>query len=207
MAAAPQAKRTGLWAAGASVFSAAAASACCWLPLLFVAFGLSAAGVSAAFAKVRPLFLALCALLLSEGFYFVYFRKATCFSDEACATPNRKHNRFNQAVLWVATAAVGAFAFFPSYSPYLLTSSGTGMSHGAADSLKPVIVKIEGMTCEACAAHVQRALAEVPGVEAASVSYSESKARVLVKPASTPSHDALLKAIEKAGYKAIVPDG
>ncbi len=51
-------ERAGLLAVGASVFSAILASACCWLPLLLVAFGTSAAGASAAFERVRPFFLA-----------------------------------------------------------------------------------------------------------------------------------------------------
>src|SRR5262249_32687448 len=46
-----------LWAALGSIGSAIVASACCWLPLLALALGLSAAGASAAFEASRPVFL------------------------------------------------------------------------------------------------------------------------------------------------------
>ena len=68
-------RRTGLVTVGGSVLAALIASACCWLPLLLVTFGVSAAGVSAQFESVRPYFLALTAVLLGAGFYFSYFRR------------------------------------------------------------------------------------------------------------------------------------
>lgn len=69
--------------AGGSVLAAAAASACCWVPLLFLAFGASAAGVSAAFERLRPLFLGVAGVSLAVGFYMSYFRKTRC-EGEAC---------------------------------------------------------------------------------------------------------------------------
>ncbi|MEK7732216.1 MAG: mercuric transporter MerT family protein [Planctomycetota bacterium] len=106
-------RRAGLWAVGASVASALVASACCWLPLLLVTLGLSAAGVASAFEKVRPYFLGVCAVPLGLGFYLVYFRKETCAPGTACATPNRRLTPFNQAMLWVAALLVTVFALFP----------------------------------------------------------------------------------------------
>ena len=42
-------QRAGQWAVGGSVVSALAASACCWIPLLLIALGISAGGLSAWF--------------------------------------------------------------------------------------------------------------------------------------------------------------
>ena len=50
-------RRAQIWIGIGSVASALAASACCWLPLVLVAFGASTAGLSAAFERVRPWFL------------------------------------------------------------------------------------------------------------------------------------------------------
>jgi copper chaperone CopZ len=197
------AQRAGLWAAGASALSALLASACCWLPLLLLAFGVSAAGVSAMFEKVRPIFLAVCAALLGLGFYFVYLRGPACAPGTACATPNAKSQRRNRVVFWSATVAVVLFAFFPSYAGRLFggkaTASGSRFDEGAE-----WVVAIDGMTCEACSGHVRTALAQVPGVEDVTVSYKDRKATVRIDATMPPSVDALVRAVETAGYKATV---
>jgi copper chaperone CopZ len=66
------------------------------------------------------------------------------------------------------------------------------------------LLEIKGMTCEGCAAHVQKALVHVPGVAEAKVTYAKSEAQVCIKPGQTVSGDPLVKAVEKAGYKAKV---
>ena len=53
---------------GGSVVAAVLSSACCWLPLLLLAFGASAAGVSAFFERWRPAFLVVAIGLLGAGF-------------------------------------------------------------------------------------------------------------------------------------------
>jgi P-type Cu+ transporter len=60
---------------------------------------------------------------------------------------------------------------------------------------------IEGMTCASCVARVERALGRVPGVREASVNLATHSARVSVEGAAG---DALLQAVEKAGYEAAV---
>jgi len=50
--------RLGRLSTPAAVGSAILSSACCWLPLLLLAFGLSAGGVAGFFETVRPYFLA-----------------------------------------------------------------------------------------------------------------------------------------------------
>jgi Cu+-exporting ATPase len=65
-----------------------------------------------------------------------------------------------------------------------------------------VDLALTGMTCAACAARIEKVLNRLPGV-AASVNFASETARVDYTPAST-SPDALIKAIEKAGYGAHV---
>jgi copper chaperone CopZ len=199
--------RPALWAAAGSVASAVVASACCWLPLLLLAFGVSAAGASAAFEKVRPFFLVVAAVLLSVGFYLTYFRPQACVPGSECAPPNPKLRRFNRVMLWTATVVVVAVALFPNYVGLLL--GNTDQAAVENGSLQSETLKVEGMTCEACATEIQQELARVPGVKQASVRYAEGKALVTFDPASPPSQDALLEAVEKAGYKAslVAPSG
>jgi len=203
----PRAERAGILAAGASVLSAIVASACCWLPLLLVAFGASAAGASAAFERARPFFLALAPVFLGIGFYFAYFRKEACGPGGACATPSRKLKRLNRAMLWVASVVVVAVAFFPNYVGLLLRRGQPPASAAEAGPTQTVTLRIEGMTCEACAVHVERELAAAPGVRRATVVYSEGRAIVTADAARPPDLASLIAAVGKAGYRAEADPG
>ncbi|MEW6319809.1 MAG: mercury(II) reductase [Acidobacteriota bacterium] len=59
---------------------------------------------------------------------------------------------------------------------------------------------ITGMTCDACAVHVSRALLSVPGVERAEVSYAQRTAHVVGAPTLDPA--VLASAVRAAGYGA-----
>lgn len=59
---------------------------------------------------------------------------------------------------------------------------------------------ISGMTCASCVRRVERALAKVPGVESANVNFASETALVTAERAVTV--DALVAAVEKAGYAA-----
>ena len=74
-------------------------------------------------------------------------------------------------------------------------------SGAGADSV--CVLEISGMTCEACAAHVQKALSGVKGVKEAKVSYAQKQAVVrLAKP--TAKTKELVRSVQKAGYGATV---
>src|SRR5271169_1118368 len=66
----------------------------------------------------------------------------------------------------------------------------------------PVDLALEGMTCAACAARIEKALNRVPGVVAA-VNFATESARVRYDPRRA-NRDALLAAVEKVGYRAHV---
>jgi len=195
-------ERRGLFAAAGSLIAAMLASACCWLPLTLIAFGASAAGVSATFERFRPLMLGVTTVLLGAGFYFVYLRKEQCAPGAACPVPNPRLRKMNRVMLWMATVSVVAFAFFPKYA-WLFAGDASSMP-AAARSSPEVSLEIEGMTCEACAVHLQQELSAVPGVVGASVQYDEARATVAVDPAAPPKTAALLEVIDAAGYSARV---
>ena len=197
-------ERTGLFAAGGSILAALAASACCWIPLLLIALGVSAGGVGAWFEQYRWLFLGITAVLLGAGFYFVYFRKPYCAPGSTCATPNFKLQRFSRVMLWVATVVVIATAAFPEYVGFLIPAERSGVMGAESEQVSTTSLTIEGMTCEACAVHVRNALVNVPGVLDASVSYTQGEAKISVDKTSPPSARVLEEAVERAGYKAEV---
>ena len=68
-----------------------------------------------------------------------------------------------------------------------------------------VTLPVEGMTCAACQAHVQRALRRTPGVREASVNLMMHSATVAYDPALlTP--DRLVDAINASGYESRLPE-
>lgn len=196
-------ERTGLWAIGGSVGSAALASACCWGPLVLLAVGASAAGVSTAFARTRPLFLVLAAVFLSTGFYLNYFSKRRAVACSTCAAPRPKLRRFNRAMLWVSTVVVLSVALFPNWFPLLLNRGATAATAPQSLVDAPTVeLRIDGMTCEGCAAFIEHTLVKLPGVRSASVVYADRRARVALDPDSGLSNADLIRAVEKLGYQA-----
>ena len=68
------------------------------------------------------------------------------------------------------------------------------------DGRERVELALEGMTCAACAARIEKSLNRLPGVDA-SVNFATETARVDYDRARTASN-ALLAAVTKAGYAA-----
>lgn len=193
----------GHWVALGAVVSAVMASACCWLPLLLLALGLSAAGASAAFETLRPGLLVAAVLLLGTGFYRSYVRRPRCAAGEACAGPNPRLQRCSRAMLWLAAALALAVAFFPSYAGTL-----SGVTHETAaargSSVGTLTLAVEGMTCEGCSALVRKAVQQVRGVLSVEVDYAASRVIVSTEPCCPAPVEAILRALEKAGYRGEV---
>lgn len=66
-----------------------------------------------------------------------------------------------------------------------------------------VSLDIEGMHCSSCAAIIEKSIRKVDGVKEANVNFAAEKASILVDE-SVAQKEALIKAVEKAGYKALV---
>lgn len=202
-AASSNGQKPGLYAVGGSALSALLASACCWLPLLLISFGISAGGLSRFFLQYRPLFLIGSVMLLGAGFYLLYFRQLKCDPSSSCTTRDIRLLRFNRALLWVAAIGVGLFAFFPNYVGLIFPSQNVLVSESISSAQRLVTLRIEKMTCEGCATVVQSALAKVPGVDQCSVSYEAGEAVCVVNSNESPSLEKLAQAVAAAGYRAL----
>jgi P-type Cu+ transporter len=75
---------------------------------------------------------------------------------------------------------------------------------GASVRREQIRIPVSGMTCAACQAHVQRALARQPGVEDASVNLMMETAAVTFDP-SVATPETLVQAIRDTGYGAELP--
>lgn len=202
-----QTNRIGLWAGGGSFIAAVVASACCWLPLILIGFGVSAGGIGVMFETTRPIFLGIAAMSLAVGFYYTYFRKEACEPGSVYATGNPTAKRFNQVILWVALLGALTFAFFPVYVGVFIPEGAEGAENTAAitvnggTSAETVTLEVDGMSCAGCAVTVDHSLMQVPGVLDVSVLYEEGTAIVSVDAASPPAPESLLSAVEKASYQ------
>lgn len=67
---------------------------------------------------------------------------------------------------------------------------------------KQIRLAVEGMTCEHCEMRVQKALAGVEGVQEAQVDLAHKEAIVTVDPGQEVEVEALVAAVEAAGYEA-----
>ncbi len=68
----------------------------------------------------------------------------------------------------------------------------------AAEDLENVHMDIKGMVCGACSAKVKNALAKLPEVKEADVSWKDGSADIKVTKGS--DHGKLMKAVEGAGF-------
>jgi copper chaperone CopZ len=179
-----------------SLVSAIAASACCWVPLLLIAFGVSAAGVSSAFETLRPVFLGLTVLFLGIAFYRAYFRQTACAPGTSCPVP--RWQRFNRAMLWVATGFVIVFALFPNYVGRLV--AWRGESAVTSSDTATTVFTVKGMDCEGCKVGVEQAIKRVSGVLSAKVDYPSGRAEVMTDVNQPVPAEAILAALKKAGF-------
>jgi copper chaperone CopZ len=203
---APQSSnRSGALAVSGSVVAAALSSACCWLPLVLLAFGASAAGVAGFLEQWRVPFVAVAAVLLGSGFYFQYWRRPQC-DDRSCPVPSKRLRILNKSMLWVATAFVVAMILFPNYVQHLIGGSDAVASADTPSEGIGLVVPVEGMTCEGCASILTNALGKVAGVWAVDVSYADKRALVTISPDDEAVRAQIVEAVTSAGYKTRLED-
>ena len=101
-------------AALASVAAAAASSACCWLPLSAVVFGIGVGGAGAGFERFRWPLLAISIGLLGIGWWLnERAARAACAPDGSCPPAGRRLRAFNRVVLVFGAVGVTLFATLP----------------------------------------------------------------------------------------------
>lgn len=202
-----------------TLLSAVMASACCWLPLVLLAFGVSGAGIAGTLDAYRPVFIVLTVVFLAAAFYFTYRpRKSASASEDCCAvtpvtdccavSPATK-SRFsmmtlNKVILWGVTVLAVAFLFFPQYMKFFMTGGGAGEPAANNSLVRTTTFSVEGMTCEGCSAVVEKAVKDVPGVLSVKVNYDQKRAVVTSEACCPAPTEATTRAVEAAGFRAAV---
>lgn len=192
---------------GAAVLAAITASLCCIGPLVATLLGIGSFGAAAVFETWRPYLLGVTFALLAAAFYYTYRQREVACADGTCKVSRAP--RWNKAMLWIATAVVLLFAAFPYYSGPLLAAlnrNGDQTKQSASPStpvpqLTQARLTVSGMTCGGCAASLEAALADIPGVVSAKASYEKGEAMVEYDAARVTT-EQLKEVVKKVGFKA-----
>jgi Cu+-exporting ATPase len=111
---------------------------------------------------------------------------------------------------WLRSAKLDSRRILSNSLPAAETAHAAAVTTGAVattpveTTVETVVLPIQGMTCAACQAHVERSLRAAPGVLDATVNLLAHSARVMYEPAhSSPQH--LVTVVDEAGYGATLP--
>ncbi len=166
---------------GAGLLAALAASLCCITPLLAVVGGLG--GAASSFVWLEPYRHYLVALTVAV-FGFTWYRqlRPVPAAVDCCAVPARRSVMQSTGFLASVTVLAALLLAFPYYGaalyPTAKSSAPVASTTGAAPVWQTRTYRIQGMTCEACARHVESAVQQVPGVQSVAVSYDKATAQV-----------------------------
>ena len=198
-----------------TLFSAIMASACCWLPLLLLAVGVSGAGIAATLEEFRPIFMVVTFGFLAAAFYLTYSLKKSAVAgaqgccettsaatDECCGpiSGRSKMMTMNKVILWGVTVLAVAFLFFPSYVGLLF---GMGDDVVVTEHMNRTVFQIDGMTCEGCAPMVSQSIRQVPNVLAVDVSYDRQQAIIGLASGMPIPEEEILTVLRNSGYTAV----
>ena len=190
---------------GAGLVAALAASLCCITPLLAVLGGLG--GVASAFAWLEPLRPYSVALTVGAlGFAWYRQLKSAPAADACgCAVDAKPSFMQSKGFLGVVTGLAVALLAFPYYGATLYPTPAATVAvatNGTAPVWQTANYRIGGMTCDACAKHVEHAVQQLPGVQSVSVSYDQGTAQVRFDAAKSPALQ-VAQAINSTGYKVL----
>jgi mercuric ion transport protein len=176
-----------------AITAAMAASACCLVPAILAAVGLSSAGLGARLAPYRVHFLITTGIALGIGFWLVY-RKA----KDACGCEVPRTRRAARLALWCTTVLVVGLSAYP-----LLRGRAASAGSAAAPAAATLRLAVTGMDCAECTGMIANRLTKVPGVVSATVDFKSGLAIV--------RHDgrdgiaaAAIAAVVDAGFAATV---
>lgn len=185
-----------------TVLAALAASACCWIPALLGAGAAGSIGISAALAPWRPYLLVLTALFLVGGFFIVYRKpSASCGTGCCVSEAAGRRRRVNIGVMWTVAIFSLAMAAYPEIIATRFRASHVADTAVAVTASRQVLLAIEGMDCEACAASIEENLRKIPGVVDARVDFPKGRAVVRLG-ALDPTDSDLIAAVKKSGFEA-----
>ena len=189
---------------GAGVLSAVAASLCCITPVLALISG--ASGVASTFSwlePARPYLISITVLVL--GFAWYQKLKPRTAEEIQCACEEDEKPPFMQTkkFLGIVTVFATMMLAFPYYAHIFYPSNDhKEVVIVNASDLQTVNFDVKGMTCNACASHVENDVNKLPGIVNVTASFEAAKATVEFDQ-SKVSNSQIEEAINATGYQVV----
>lgn len=158
------------------------------------------AGLIAAYGAFQMVYLgvSLVFLLLALG---LSLKQEPVAPEAATITdqPGSKPPRWPQTLTWIVSPFIVLLLLVPVYGQ--LRSAESVVEEEQAIHTETVVLAVQGMTCDGCAAHIKETLQAMEGVENADVTFESRKAVVTFQPDKV-NPDNLTKAVVEIGYEA-----
>ncbi len=186
---------------GAGLFSAITASLCCITPLLALVVGTS--GMAATFSWIepfRPYFIGIAVFTL--GFAWYQKLKLKKQADCDCETEEKKNFLQTNTFLGIVTLFAVTMISLPHYAHIFYPKANKEIVTVKEANIQKAEFKIEGMTCNSCAEHVQHDINKLSGIILATTSY-ESKNAIVEFDNSKTTLSVIQKVIDETGYKVV----
>ena len=177
-----------------TIITAILASLCCIGPLAVLFLGSTSIGLFSIFEPLRPIFGILSVITLVIAYSKIFKEgKADCCNTEELKKSFSKQKRILKSI----TPIVFVLLAFPYF-----TAGLHGDNTGDQSGMKSEWV-IEGMTCEGCAAGMERVLTATDGMNSCNVSY-EKGIMICYTDESNLSPNEISVLVNRNGFKAVV---
>jgi len=177
-----------------TIITAILASLCCIGPLAVLFLGSTSIGLFSIFEPLRPIFGILSVITLVIAYSKIFKEgKADCCNTEELKKSFSKQKRILKSI----TPIVFVLLAFPYF-----TAGLHGDNTGDQSGMKSEWV-IEGMTCEGCAAGMERVLTATDGMNSCNVSY-EKGIMICYTDESNLSRNEISVLVNRNGFKAVV---
>jgi copper chaperone CopZ len=162
---------------GAGLLAAIAGSLCCIGPLLALITGSgSVLSMMPWLSAARPYLIAVSILALSLAFWQAYKRPKVVQDDCGCTVETKRPLLKSKTFLWIVTALSVILFAFPYLTSWSLNSSYDHTS--VPDWSDTLELSVDGMTCQACEAHIVQSTKGIEGVFKTEASYSKHSATI-----------------------------
>ncbi len=180
------------------VLTAIGSSLCCITPLLALIAG--GTGFASAFSWVEPLrpyLVGISFLVLG----FAWYQKLKPQKEVTCQCDTKAKTPFLQTKTFLALVTVFSLSMlaFPYYSDLFYPKTGQKVIVVESANIQKVALHIDGMTCDACAKHVNHAVENLDGIVGIQTSYENGQTEIRFDQTKT-NIQQIEKAINSTGY-------
>lgn len=186
---------------GAGIFAAFAASLCCITPVIALLAGSSSIAANFSWIEpARPYLIALTIVVLGFAWYLKLKPKVT--DDCGCAIEEKQKFIQSKTFLLIVTAFATLMLTFPLYAKVFFPKKEKTQIFVEKSNIKTAVLKIKGMSCEACEAEVNLEVNKLSGIVQSAVSYKDGNAVIQFDSSKTTIKE-ITDAVNATGYKVI----